>query len=123
MALFCQGLNPVLHEHLTLFGACSLNELVSASIQQENTCGSRMEEEKMKRPMSGPIRGTPPKYYLVPLHRSSGATIHLSRWHHALQSTYSCLLHLELFRQPVLQLWVDWALRLRVHPTLTGLLI
>jgi hypothetical protein len=30
------------------------------------------------------------------LRRSSGATVHLSRWPHALQSTHSWLLHLEL---------------------------
>jgi hypothetical protein len=34
--------------------------------------------------------------HMVPLHLSSGATIHLSRWSHILQSTHSQLLHLEL---------------------------
>jgi hypothetical protein len=33
MALFRQVLNPVLREHLTLFWGCTMNELVSASIQ------------------------------------------------------------------------------------------
>jgi hypothetical protein len=35
MALFHQGLNPVLHEHFMLFQGYTLNELVSASIEQE----------------------------------------------------------------------------------------
>jgi hypothetical protein len=33
MALFHQGLSPVLQEHLTLFWGCTLNDLVSASIE------------------------------------------------------------------------------------------
>jgi hypothetical protein len=33
MALFCQGLNPVLRKQLMLFRGCTLNELVSASIE------------------------------------------------------------------------------------------
>jgi hypothetical protein len=33
MARFHQVLNPMLHEHLTLFRGCALNELVSASIE------------------------------------------------------------------------------------------
>jgi hypothetical protein len=33
MLLFHQGLSPVLREHLTLFWGCTLNELVSASIE------------------------------------------------------------------------------------------
>jgi hypothetical protein len=33
MSLFRQGLSPVLREHLTLFRGCTLNELVSASIE------------------------------------------------------------------------------------------
>jgi hypothetical protein len=36
MLLFRQGLSPVLHEHLTLLWGCTLNELVSASIEQED---------------------------------------------------------------------------------------
>jgi hypothetical protein len=36
MLLFRQGLSPMLHEHLTLFWGCTLNELVSASIEQED---------------------------------------------------------------------------------------
>jgi hypothetical protein len=34
MAMFRQGLSPMLQEHLTLFWGCTLNELVSASIEQ-----------------------------------------------------------------------------------------
>jgi hypothetical protein len=37
MSLFRQGLSPMLREHLTLFQGCTLNELVSASIEQEDT--------------------------------------------------------------------------------------
>jgi hypothetical protein len=33
MSLFRQGLSPVLREHLTVFWGCTLNELVSASIE------------------------------------------------------------------------------------------
>jgi hypothetical protein len=33
MALFHQGLNPMLREHLMLFQGCTLNELISASIE------------------------------------------------------------------------------------------
>jgi hypothetical protein len=33
MSLFHQGLSPVLHEHLTLFRGCILNELLSTSIE------------------------------------------------------------------------------------------
>jgi hypothetical protein len=64
MSLFCQGLNPVLREHLTLFRGCTLNELVSASIEQEDECCARLEERK-KRPQYEPNGGAPPKYRLV----------------------------------------------------------
>jgi hypothetical protein len=33
MSLFRQGLSPVLREHLTLFRGCTINELVSTSIE------------------------------------------------------------------------------------------
>jgi hypothetical protein len=33
MSLFCQGLSPMLREHLTLFRDRTLNVLVSASIE------------------------------------------------------------------------------------------
>jgi hypothetical protein len=65
MSLFHQGLSPVLREHLTLFQGCTLNELVIASIEQEDTCHARLEEERKKRPLPRPNGGTPPKYRLV----------------------------------------------------------
>jgi hypothetical protein len=65
MTLFCQGLNPVLHEHLMLFRGCTLNKLVRTSIKQEDTCHARMEEERKKRPLSGPTRSAPLMYRLV----------------------------------------------------------
>jgi hypothetical protein len=65
MSLFRQGLSPVLREHLTLFRGCTLNELVSASIEQEDACCARLEEERKKRPLPGPTGGAPPKYHLV----------------------------------------------------------
>jgi hypothetical protein len=65
LSLFRQGLSPVLREHLTLFWGCTLNELVSASIEQEDVCRARLEEERKKRPLLGPTRGAPPKYRLV----------------------------------------------------------
>jgi hypothetical protein len=46
------GLNPMLHGHLMLFWGCTLNELVSARIEQEDACCARMEERK-RRPLSG----------------------------------------------------------------------
>jgi hypothetical protein len=65
MSLFCQGLSPMLREHLTLFQGCTLNELVSASIEQEDVCRARLEEERKKRPLPGPNEDAPPKYRLV----------------------------------------------------------
>jgi hypothetical protein len=65
MSLFCQGLNPVLREHLTLFQGCTLNELVSTSIEQEDACRAHLEEERKKRPLFGPTGGNLPKYRLV----------------------------------------------------------
>jgi hypothetical protein len=65
MALFHQGINPVLCEHLLLFRGCTLNELVSASIEQEDACHACIEEERKKRPLSEATRGTLPKYRLV----------------------------------------------------------
>jgi hypothetical protein len=107
ISLFRQGLSPMLHEHLTLFWSSTLNELVNASIEQEDVCRAHLEEERKKRHLPRPTGGTPPKYRLVYtpllasqvvlLHRSSGATIHLSRWPHILQSTCGWLLHLELY--------------------------
>jgi hypothetical protein len=65
MSLFRQGLSLVLCEHLTLFRGCTLNKLLSASIEQEDVCHARLEEERKKRPLPGLIGGTPPKYHLV----------------------------------------------------------
>jgi hypothetical protein len=65
MSLFCQGLSPVLREHLMLLWGCTLNELVSASIEQEDMCRAHLEEERKKRHLPGPNGGTLPKYCLV----------------------------------------------------------
>jgi hypothetical protein len=65
MSLFRQGLSPMLREHLTLFWGCTINELVSASIEQKDACHARLEEERKKRPLPGPNGGAPPKYHLV----------------------------------------------------------
>jgi hypothetical protein len=65
MSLFRQGLSPMLREHLTLFRCCTPNELVSTSIEQEDVCHARLEEERKKRPLPGPNGGAPPKYRLV----------------------------------------------------------
>jgi hypothetical protein len=65
MSCFRQGLNPMLHEHLTLFWGCTLNELVSASIEQEDVCRARLEEERKKRHLPGPNVGASLKYRLV----------------------------------------------------------
>jgi hypothetical protein len=84
-----------------------MNELVSASIDQEDACHARMEVERKKRPLSGPTGGALPQYRLVYtspsgqpcaplLHLSSRATVHLSMSLHVFQSIHSRLLHLEL---------------------------
>jgi hypothetical protein len=109
MSLFRQGLSRVLRQHLTLFQGCTLNELVSTSIEQEDVCRAHLEEEWKKRPLHLPTGATPLKYCLVytppsgqqhgALHQSSGGTVHLSRWPHVLQSTHDWLLHLELRSQ------------------------
>jgi hypothetical protein len=65
MALFHQELNTMLHEHLMLFRGCTLIELVSASIEQEDACCAHIEEERKKRLLSRPTRGAPPKCHLV----------------------------------------------------------
>jgi hypothetical protein len=49
MSLFRQGLSPELREHLMLFWGCTINELVSASIEQEGACHTHLEEERKKR--------------------------------------------------------------------------
>jgi hypothetical protein len=45
MSLFRQGLSPVLCEHLMLFQGCTLNELVSASIEQEDACRAHVKDK------------------------------------------------------------------------------
>jgi hypothetical protein len=65
MSLLRQGLSPVLREHFTLFWGCTLNELVSASVEQEDAFCAHLEEERKKRPRPGPNGGAPPKYRLV----------------------------------------------------------
>jgi hypothetical protein len=54
----------VLREHLTLFRGCTLNELVSTSIEQEDACRVHLEEERKKRPLLGPNGGASPMYRL-----------------------------------------------------------
>jgi hypothetical protein len=65
MSLFRQGLSPVLREHLTLLWGYTLNELVSTSIEKEDVCRARLEEERKKRPLPGSTGGALPKYRLV----------------------------------------------------------
>jgi hypothetical protein len=65
VSMFHQGLSPVVHEHLTLFWDCTLNELVSASIEQEDMCHARLEKERKKRPLPRPMGRAPPKYRMV----------------------------------------------------------
>jgi hypothetical protein len=65
MSLFHQGLSPMLHEHLTLFWGCTLNELVSASIEQEDACRAHLEEKRKNMTLPGPTVAAPPKYRLV----------------------------------------------------------
>jgi hypothetical protein len=50
---------------MTLFWGCTLNELLSSSIEQEDVCRARLEEERKKKPLPGPTGGTPPMYHLV----------------------------------------------------------
>jgi hypothetical protein len=67
MDLLKKALSAQLREHLTLFYNCNFNELVSASIEQEDASHAHTgeEERKSKRPMSGPPRAAPPMYRLV----------------------------------------------------------
>jgi hypothetical protein len=69
MALFYQGLNPMLREHLMLFCGCTIIKLVITSIEQEDACRAHMEEERKKRPLSGPTRVLHPSTaWSMPLH-------------------------------------------------------
>jgi hypothetical protein len=75
----------MLREHLTLFQGCTLNELVSTSIEQEDACRGHIGEEQKKRPLSGPTgalsRSTVwstllcQASHMVPLYLSRGITI------------------------------------------------
>jgi hypothetical protein len=65
VSMFHQGLSPVVREHLTLFWDCTLNELVSASIEQEDMCHARLEKERKKRPLPRPMGHAPPKHRMV----------------------------------------------------------
>jgi hypothetical protein len=118
MSIFRQGLSLVLCEHLTLFRYCTMNELVSISIKQEDTCHARLEEERKKGPLPGPNGGAPPKYRLVymwspfiaivePPSTSAGGPTS-SRLPVASCSTSSSAA--DWGRVSVLQLWADWAL-------------
>jgi hypothetical protein len=46
-----------------LFQGCTMNELVSASIEQDDMCRARLEEERRKRPLPGHNGGAPPPTY------------------------------------------------------------
>jgi hypothetical protein len=125
ISLFHQGLSHVLCEHLTLFWGYTRNELVSASIEQEDMCRARLKEERRKRPLSGPNGGAPPKYHLVytlplgqprgppfvaavaPASTSAGGPT-FSRLPAAGYSTLSSTAGSG--RVYVLQLWADWVL-------------
>jgi hypothetical protein len=48
-----------------LFWGCTLNELVSASIEQEDVCHAHSEDERKKRPLPRPNGAAPPKHRLV----------------------------------------------------------
>jgi hypothetical protein len=136
MSLFHQGLSPMLREHLTLFRGCTLNELVSTSIEQEDTCRTHIEEERKKRPLSRTTEGALPKYRLVytppsgqprapsisevdPLSTSAGGPTSSSL------PTVGCSTSCSVAcwgGLPVLQLQAYWALHSRVSPALLGLL-
>jgi hypothetical protein len=92
MPLFHQWISLVLHKHLTLFWGCTMNELVSASIEQEDACHARLEEWK-KRPLPGPTRGAPPMYRLVytpPSGQPHGAPSSQQWSHRPRQQVASC---------------------------------
>jgi hypothetical protein len=124
MTLFHQGLSPALCEHLMLFQGCTLNELVSASVEQEDACHARLEEERKKRPLPGPTGGVPPKYHLVytpfsgqpcapfivvmePLSTSAGDPTSSSL---PMAGCSTSSYAVGWGRVYVLQLWSDWAL-------------
>jgi hypothetical protein len=126
MSLFYQGLSPVLREHLTLFRGCTQNELVRASIEQEDKCRGRLEEERKKRHLPGPNGGAPLKYRLVytlpsgQLRAPSVAAVEAPSTSaggpmSSSLPTTGCSTSSSTAssgRFPVLQLWSDWALLL-----------
>jgi hypothetical protein len=94
MSLFRQGLSPMLREHLMLFWGCTPNELVSASIEQEDVCRAAWRRRGRRGLYLGLTLAFCPSTawstlclqasYVVPLCRSSGATVYLIRWPHVL---------------------------------------
>jgi hypothetical protein len=106
MSVFHQGFSPMLREHLTLLRGCTLNELVSTTIEQEDACHARLEERGRRGLCLGLMGVLHPStawstlhrqaIHVVPLHRNKGGSIHLSTWPHILSSTRNWLLHLEL---------------------------
>jgi hypothetical protein len=65
MELFKKGVSAQLREHLNLFCNCNFNELVNASMEQEDAPRARMDDEERKRPVTSSAGGSPPKYHLV----------------------------------------------------------
>jgi hypothetical protein len=93
MSLFCQGPSPVLCEHLTLFRGCTLNEHVSTSIEQEDACHARLEEERKKRPLPRPTGGPLPMYclvYTLPLGQPRGPPLSQQWSHRPTQQVAPC---------------------------------
>jgi hypothetical protein len=112
MSLFHQGLSSILREHLMLFQGCTLNELVSASIEQEDACRARLEEAL--RPstawstLSLQASHVPPFIIAVePPSTSAGGPMssHLPTASCSTSSSAS-----GWGRVSLLQLWADWAL-------------
>jgi hypothetical protein len=65
MALLCLRLNPMLREHLTLIRGCTLNELVTTTIEQERLSSSYGGGGEEEEALSRPTGGAPSKYRLV----------------------------------------------------------
>jgi hypothetical protein len=121
MSLFYQGLSPMLREHLTLFWRCTLNELVSSSIEQEDACRARLEEERKKGHVPGPNRGTPPGLhsafrptmwspFITAVEPASTSVGGPTSSHLPVASCSTSSSAAGWGRFFVLQLWADWAL-------------
>jgi hypothetical protein len=125
MSLFRQGLSPVLREHLTLFWSCTLNELVSASIEQEDACHAHLVEERKKRPLPGPNGGcstqVPPglhstfrpatwSTFVIAVEPASTLAGGPTCSHLPVAGCSTSSSTADWGRVSVLQLWVDWAL-------------